>query len=118
MMDTLSTNNKLKICSNSGKIRIDPDTICYCRTEGCYTRIFLKSERSYLLSRTLNSIEKQLPGEYFLRCHRSYLVNIREITSIDIKERIAYQKLYQIPISLRKLPDLLYKRYAYIINKK
>lgn len=111
-------NNKFRISINSGKIRINPDTVCYCHAEGCYTRIFLRSGRTYLLSQPLNGIEKQLSGEYFLRCHRSYLVNMKEITSVDIDKRLAYQKLYQIPISWRKLADLLYKRNAYMINKK
>ncbi len=118
-MDSLRTNNKIRIWINSGKIKIDPDTVCYCRAEGCYTRVFLRSGESYLLSRTLNYyIERQLSGENFLRCHRSYLVNIKEIKSVDIDERVAHQELYQIPVSWRKLADLLYKRNAYIINKK
>jgi two-component system LytT family response regulator len=116
-MGNLSAN-KLKIYTNNGKIRIDWDIICYCRAEGCYTRIFLISGESFLLSKPLNCLEKQLSGEYFLRCHRSYLVNMKEITSVDIERRMAYQKLYQIPISWRKLAELLYKRNAHIINKK
>jgi two-component system LytT family response regulator len=118
MMATLSTNNKFRIWINSGKTGIDPDTVCYCCAEGCYTRVFFKSGKSYLLSRTLKCVEKQLPEEYFFRCHRSFLVNMAEITSVDVKERIACQKLYQVPISCRELADLLNERNAYIISKK
>jgi two-component system LytT family response regulator len=111
-------SNKLNVWINNRKIQIRKKDICYCQAEGCYSRIFLIDGESYLLSRTLKCVEKQLPGEYFFRCHRSYLVNMKEITSIDVKRRIAYQKLYQIPISSKNLANLLNERYAYLINKK
>jgi len=116
--EILRTNDKTKVWINSGKIKIDPDTVCYCQAEGCYTRIYLRSGKAYLLSKPLSAIEKQLPREYFLRCHRSYLINMKEITFVDIKKRLAYQTLYQIPVSWRKLADLLYKRNVYIVSKK
>ncbi len=107
MTETLRTNNKIRIWINNGKIKIDPDTVCYCQAEGCYTRIYLRSGRAYILSKPLSAIEKQLPREYFLRCHRSYLINMKEIIFVDIKKRLAYQTLYQIPVSWRKLANLL-----------
>lgn len=105
-------STKLKIRINNRTIQIDKDDICYCQAERGYARIFLISGESYLLPKTLNGLEKQLTKNYFMRCHRSYLINLNEITSVDAERRTAYQKLYQIPISYRKIVDLLCKRNA------
>ena len=117
-MVDLCKSNKIKVCLNGRSILINPEDIGYCHAEGCYSRIFLISGKSYLLSKPLNDLEKQLSDDYFFRCHRSYLVNISEIFSVDSDKRMIHQKLYQIPVSYRKLIDLLYKCNAYIINKK
>ena len=111
-------SNKLKIRINNRNIQIDKDDICYCQAERGYSRLFLISGESYLLPKTLNGLEKQLTETYFLRCHRSYLVNLNEITSVDMERRTVYQKLYQIPVSHRKIVDLFCKRYACKINEK
>lgn len=110
--------SKLKIRINNRSIQIDKKDICYCQAERGYSRIFLISGKSCLLPKTLNGLEKQLTEEYFLRCHRSYLVNLSEITSVDIERRIVYQKLYQIPVSHRKIVNLFCKRNACKINEK
>ena len=97
----------LKIKINKRKISIVISEICYCQADRCYSRVFLKSGKSYLISEPLKRLEKQLPKENFLRCHRSYLINTQEIESINIKERVIYQKLYQVPFSYQKIVTLL-----------
>ena len=105
MYDFKSDTLKLKI--NKREIGINPSEICYCQADRCYSRVFLKSGKSYLISEPLKRLEKRLPQENFLRCHRSYLINTQEIESINIKERVIYQKLYQIPFSYQKIIKLL-----------
>ena len=117
-MENLLESNGLKIWISSRSFQVEKENICYCHAEGCYSRIFLIDGESYLLSQTLKSLEEQLPEEYFSRCHRSYLINIKKILSVDIERHIIHQRLYQIPVSNRKLIDLLSKRDAYLINKK
>ncbi len=106
-MATLSTNNKFKIWIKSGKIRIDVEEICYCQADRCYSRVFLKSGKSHLISKPLKRLEEQLPQENFLRCHRSYLVNTLEIRSINIEGKKMYQQLYQIPFLSQRVVKLL-----------
>jgi hypothetical protein len=51
-----------------------------------YTELFWKDESKVsvkLLRATLKNIESQFPNQYILRCHRSFIVNIREINSIS-----------------------------------
>jgi DNA-binding LytR/AlgR family response regulator len=92
------------------------DEICYCQDDRCYSRVFMKSGKSHLISKPLKRLEEQLPKENFLRCHRSYLVNILEIESINMEEKIINQKLYQIPFSRRKTLTLLSEWSVRIIN--
>ncbi|MGV8139576.1 MAG: LytR/AlgR family response regulator transcription factor [Mangrovibacterium sp.] len=72
-MDEFSSY-KLRIKINNREVSIDISDICYCQADRCYSRIFLKSGKSYLISKSLKRLEKQLPKENFHRCHRSYLV--------------------------------------------
>ena len=95
---------------------IDISEICYCQADRCYSRVFLRSGNSYSISKSLKTLEKQLPKEYFLRCHRSYLINIAEIRSINIEGMLLKQKLYQIPFSRRKTLEVLSERTVRIIS--
>jgi DNA-binding LytR/AlgR family response regulator len=41
------------------------------------------SDQSYMLLKTMNEIEGQLDPAHFFRIHRSYLVNVNEVSSIE-----------------------------------
>ena len=56
-------------------------TIVYCEADENYTRIHLASGEVLLVPRTLKSIEELLPGSYFFRIHKSYLVNLNFVKS-------------------------------------
>lgn len=65
------------------------------------------SQRKYMVYLTFKGIEEKLPGELFLRIHKSYIVNIQAIDAIDASE---------ISIGTLKLP--LGKSYRDEIIKK
>lgn len=111
-------SNKLKIKINNLEISVDISEICYCQADRCYSHIFMKSGRSYLISKPLKRLEKQLPKENFLRCHRSYLVNIHEIKSINEEGMLIIQELYQIPFSRGRLFRLLSEQTLRIITEQ
>ena len=108
---------KIKVYERNQIIYISLTDICYFRADGNYTHIFLRNGKSYIRSVNLKCIEKEINSSYFLRCHRSYIINLLEIVDIDFKKNMATQKLCQIPVSQRKITELLYKRSAYTINK-
>ncbi len=58
------------------------------RSEGC-TNIVTGSER-YKTSISLGEIEEKLGQETFMRCHKSYLINISKITRIEPYGRWTY----------------------------
>ncbi len=63
-------------------------------------------EQSFLLSVPLRNIEVQLPVDYFLRVHRSFVVNLLKIESIS--DHLEFLKIgsHQIPISRRLKEDV------------
>jgi DNA-binding LytR/AlgR family response regulator len=51
-----------------------------------YSEVYWKEEEvvsKKLLRVTLKNVETQLKNQFIVRCHRSYLINIREIESIS-----------------------------------
>ena len=58
------------------------EDILFMEAERNYSRIFT-SKKEYLLSVTLKTIEEKLAGsQVFMRIHRSYLINIRQVDEV------------------------------------
>jgi hypothetical protein len=99
--------------SSSGKVEIIPvHEVSYCRAAGDYVEIFLTNKRQSLFSGTLKSIEKLLPST-FLKVHRSYIVNLDEVTSISSAKKgavsgatLTLRTEDEIPVSRRILPHV------------
>lgn len=60
---------------------VDVRDVCFFSTEG--DTVFLHTANDHLPTRyTLQGLERQLPPGTFLRCHRSYLVNLSAVREI------------------------------------
>lgn len=71
----------------SGKIKIIPvDDIHYLEAADDYVKVHTK-EGSFLKNKTMGHFESVLNKDQFVRTHRSYMVNISEITRIDPYEK-------------------------------
>lgn len=88
------------------KIMILTDDILYLTSEDNYVEIFYlsgSSIKSEILRNTLKNIEEQLPENSDLhRCHRSYMVNFRQITKLHGKNRkllLTLKEGLEIPVS-------------------
>src|SRR5687767_10273797 len=74
----------------SGKIKIIPvEDIHYLEAADDYVRIHTK-EGGFLKNRTMSHFEKSLDGNVFVRTHRSFIVNVQQITRIDPYEKESY----------------------------
>ena len=75
------------VVKNGGKIKIIPvPQIQYLEAADDYVKIYT-AEGSFLKSKTMAFFEKALPQDSFVRIHRSYIINIQEITRIDPYEK-------------------------------
>lgn len=79
-------------------IQIDLDKILYIEGLKDYVKIYIENEPHPVLSlMSLKSLEEQLPGQKFVRVHRSFIVHMDKIKVIE-RNRIVFGKTY-IPIS-------------------
>ena len=90
--------NHLFVKSAYKSIRIDFDNIKYIESQHEYIKINLLNNESITTKMSLKSIEKLLPVREFVRVHRSYIVNINEVSVIE-RNTIVFENKINIPIS-------------------
>ncbi len=56
--------------------------IVYCKSEGNYTTFYLLTGDHIMISRPLKHAVELLPDPLFVRCHRSYIVNVNHVDRI------------------------------------
>ena len=75
------------VVKTAGKIKIIPIAdIQYLEADDDYVKIHT-SEGAFLKNKTLSSFEKILDAQLFVRSHRSYMINVQEITKIVPHEK-------------------------------
>jgi DNA-binding LytR/AlgR family response regulator len=95
----IEANSEFLFLKSDYKIRrINFNDILYIEGLKDYVKVFIWNEPQPILSiSTLKAIEAKLPDTKFMRVHRSFIVNLNRITTID-RFRIVFGKEY-IPIS-------------------
>lgn len=79
---TLSSKNFIYVKSNSKLIKIENNNIFFVEALKDYVRIHTHNKKFTILS-TMKDITKRLNQIMFLRVHRSYIININKIESIE-----------------------------------
>lgn len=75
------------VVKNGSKIKIIPVyDIFYLEAADDYVKIHTQ-EGYFLKNKTMNHFERVLDGQQFVRSHRSYIVNVQQITRIDPYEK-------------------------------
>jgi len=89
------TSNVIFIKADSKVYRFETDNILYCEAQGNYTKIVTNSDvvEAYI---SLSKIEEQLTDACFVRCHRSFIINTKFVTTLE-NHRLHLGK-HEIPI--------------------
>lgn len=83
----LPSQSERIVVKTAGKIKIIPiPEILYLEAADDYVKIHTK-EGSFLKNKTMGFFENTLPQDQFARVHRSYILNVQEITRIDPYEK-------------------------------
>lgn len=95
--------NERIVVKTGGKIKIIPvQQITYLEAADDYVKIHT-TDGAFLKNKTMGFYEQSLPADSFVRTHRSYMVNIHEITRIDPYEKDAHLAILKtgakIPVS-------------------
>ncbi|MDT0642812.1 LytTR family DNA-binding domain-containing protein [Zunongwangia sp. F363] len=67
--------NKIAVPVSEGFEFIETNEILYCQSQNNYTLLFTVDNRKLVLSKTLKEFEKLLDKYFFIRIHKSYLIN-------------------------------------------
>jgi DNA-binding LytR/AlgR family response regulator len=92
-------NSQFLFLKSDYKIRrINFNDILYIEGLKDYVKVFIQNNPKPVLSLTsLKLLETKLPAEKFMRVHRSFIVNLEKIDTIE-RSRIVFGKVY-IPVS-------------------
>jgi len=102
--------------NSAGKIEIiASDQVVFCKAAGDYVEMNLKDHQQRLFTGSLKELEATLPNT-FLRVHRSYLVNVEFIRSLNTKSSLQTEKSgagflqlhnkMEVPVSRRIMPTV------------
>jgi two-component system LytT family response regulator len=84
------SQNQRIVVKNGSKIKIIPvSDVFYLEAADDYVKIHC-SEGYFLKNKTMNHFEQAMDRTQFVRCHRSYIVNVQQITRIDPYEKDAH----------------------------
>ena len=96
--ETVSMNQDyLFVKSEYRVIRIKFEDIKYIESQREYVCIHLTDGTSIMTLLSMKLVEERLPKNYFMRVHRSFIVNLNKITVIE-RQRIVFDKKTYIPI--------------------
>jgi DNA-binding LytR/AlgR family response regulator len=98
-LPSIEANSQFLFLKSEYKIRrINFNDILYIEGLKDYIKVFVAGEDKPVLSlNSMKSLETKLPEEKFMRVHRSFMVNLDKIETID-RSRIVFGKNY-IPVS-------------------
>lgn len=86
--------------------RVAVELILFFEIEANHIKVVAKDSQ-YVLTMTFSKLEEMLQGNTFLRIHRKFIVNLSEMTGLDLENRYALVGDYKIPIGRTKKAELL-----------
>jgi two-component system LytT family response regulator len=107
LLENLTQKNEPRkiVLSTAEKMHIvEIDDIIRCESDDYYTRFFFQDGKTLLISKTLKENEELLGEKYFIRPHKSHLVNIKYIKGF-LKNDGGYIVMSdgtKVPVSRRK----------------
>ncbi len=96
----------IEIGERSGFLKIS-SIKCIC-ADGDYTHVFTADGKRHLVTKPLKEWEDRLPEKYFVRIHRSTIINLEFIEKVETW----FSRSYQIYLREMKEPLTVSRRYA------
>ena len=101
-------NDHFFVNSENKIIRINLQEIDFIESMSEYVKFYLSNKSNIVSLMRLKNLESFLPEERFMRIHRSYIVNLHNITTIE-RSRIVFYGNFYVPISEQYKAD--FKKY-------
>jgi len=58
------------------------------KADGSYTTIHLLVGSELVVSKSLSEVEKTMLNAYFIRCHNSYIINVKKFKKYNVKLKV------------------------------
>ena len=110
--EELSLDGDFFIKNRSRLEKVSVDEVLYLQADGHYCQVHT-AEKKYLVHRPLSDLAARLPAADFFVTHRSYLVNAKRVTAIDLDNMVVQFGGKQAPISKRSREAVL-ERFDWI----
>lgn len=101
---------KIVLRTSESLFIIDVDSIMRCKSENNYTTFYLDDGRKIVTSKTMKDHEEALSYPYFMRCHRSHIINLNFVDRFDKNDggQIVMKDDAEVPLS-RKFRDRFFE---------
>lgn len=89
------------------------DEIIYCKSDSCYSSVFLNNGEELIICKSLTKLSKELAPEIFVRVSQSYMINKNYISQVDKKAKhilLRDKTLIPFNISIKYLLKILAAR--------
>lgn len=95
---SIKTNDEFLMIKSEHKIvRINLSDIKYIESMREYVRIHLVNQKPIMSLLSMKKVAQTLPVDDFMRVHRSFIVNLKQITTIE-RMRIIFDEKVYIPV--------------------
>ncbi|WP_348747817.1 LytTR family DNA-binding domain-containing protein [Tenacibaculum sp. 190524A02b] len=98
------SKNELYVNIDRRLVKILISDIYLIEAKGDYINIKTET-KNHIVHTTMKKIEEKLPDDLFLKIHRSYIINLKQI--IDIEDNSVLIKKEVIPVSRSNRPELM-----------
>ncbi|MBQ3584656.1 MAG: response regulator transcription factor [Lachnospiraceae bacterium] len=107
-----SQKQYITFTNRSGMVTLEIDNILYIESRGRYLFIYSEHTDEVKIIMTMSEIENQLP-DFFVKSHRSYIINIHKIRKIMQKE-VQLNDGVIVPVSQNRHMDVCEKFREYL----
>ena len=102
-----TVDNTIVIRTHEKILQIDIDSILFCKSDGSYTQFYLDDGKNLKICGTIKMVEKHLPGNKFVRIHRSLSLNTCKISAFSSRHHLVQINNHFFKISKRKYSEVL-----------
>jgi two-component system LytT family response regulator len=104
----LNQNNRLVFPIKDGYAVINTYEILYAEGKSNYSLIHTLHNKEFVLTTTLKHIEDLLPDDTFFRIHKSHIINMNHINTINRKKAmVKMMDGHEFSVALRRLKNFL-----------
>jgi two-component system LytT family response regulator len=78
------------------------DKIVWCQADNNWTQMHLQDGTMHQVTETLKKVQNKIPHPDFVRCHKSYLVNMNYVKKVTKHcEKLVLSNDREVPVSQR-----------------